>query len=118
MKIVNALLLAGSAQAFAPQASLATSKSALYDAATETATEMLDSSRASQPASSAFCNGLVGGEGPEPMPFISNGERTSVNFDPLGFTEVRWSVWNSRVPCLQLTICFRFVPKSNRGRRS
>lgn len=66
---------------------MATSKSALYDAATETATEMLDSSRASQPASSAFCNGLVGGEGPEPMPFNSNGERTSVNFDPLGFTE-------------------------------
>jgi hypothetical protein len=34
----------------------------------------------------AFANGLVGGEGPEPMPFTTAG--TSVNFDPAGFTEV------------------------------
>ena len=29
---------------------------------------------------------MVGGEGPEPMPFSSS--QTSVNFDPAGFAEV------------------------------
>ena len=33
-----------------------------------------------------FCNGYVGGAGPEPM-FI--GETGSKNFDPVGFCEVR-----------------------------
>jgi len=31
--------------------------------------------------------GMVGGEGPEPMPFAPT--QTSVNFDPAGFAEVR-----------------------------
>lgn len=56
--------LAGSASAFAP-VRLATSSNTL----------------------DAFANGYVGGEGPEPMPFSSQG--TSVNWDPCGFAEVR-----------------------------
>ncbi len=71
-KFTSALLaaLAGTAAAFAP---------------------------ASTPAKSThlneFANGLVGGEGPEPMPF-NFGEKTSKNFDPIGFSEVRNnSVW-------------------------
>ena len=38
-------------------------------------------------ASKAFADGMVGGEGPEPMPFVSG---SSVNFDPAGFAEVRF----------------------------
>ena len=38
-------------------------------------------------AVSEFANGLVGGEGPEPMPFNA-GAKTSKNFDPAGFSEV------------------------------
>lgn len=60
-----ALLIAaalGSASAFAP-ASVAR---------TETAVK-------------AFADGMVGGEGPEPMPFTT--QQTSKNFDPAGFAE-------------------------------
>ena len=57
--------LAGSASAFAP-VRLATSSNAL----------------------DAFANGYVGGEGPEPIPFSSQG--SSVNWDPCGFAEVRY----------------------------
>mmetsp|Transcript_30816 Transcript_30816/g.64939 ORF Transcript_30816/g.64939 Transcript_30816/m.64939 type:complete len:209 (+) Transcript_30816:125-751(+) len=41
-----------------------------------------------------FANGLVGGEGPEPMPF-NFGEKTSKNFDPIGFSEraPEWLNW-------------------------
>jgi len=41
----------------------------------------------------AFCNGYVGGEGPEPMPGTPTG--TSVNFDPAGFAErsPEWLPW-------------------------
>jgi len=41
----------------------------------------------------AFANGLVGGEGPEPMPFTTAG--TSKNFDPAGFAEraPEWLPW-------------------------
>jgi hypothetical protein len=35
-----------------------------------------------------FAKGMVGGEGPEPMPFNFGGEKTSKNFDPVGFSEV------------------------------
>lgn len=40
-----------------------------------------------------FCNGYVGGEGPEPMPGTPTG--TSVNFDPAGFAErsPEWLPW-------------------------
>jgi light-harvesting complex I chlorophyll a/b binding protein 4 len=42
---------------------------------------------------SAFANGLVGGEGPEPMPFTTT--KTSKNFDPAGFAERApdWVPW-------------------------
>lgn len=43
--------------------------------------------------SGVFCRGYVGGEGPEPM--LMPGFGTSVNFDPLGFTErsPEWVPW-------------------------
>jgi len=37
-------------------------------------------------AVNAFAEGMVGGEGPEPMPFTT--AKTSKNFDPAGFSEV------------------------------
>ena len=58
--------IAGSASAFAPQASVRSSTSL-----------------------NEFANGYVGGEGPEPIPFSS--QKSSVNWDPAGFTEV-WSL--------------------------
>lgn len=44
-------------------------------------------------AVNAFANGMVGGEGPEPMPFTT--QNTSVNFDPAGFAEraPEWLPW-------------------------
>ena len=41
----------------------------------------------------AFANGMVGGEGPEPMPFTT--ANTSKNFDPAGFAEraPEWLPW-------------------------
>ena len=64
MKTVAVLAaLAGSAAAFAPSQVEKTSTVA-----------------------NAFANGMVGGEGPEPMPFAPS--QTSVNFDPAGFAEV------------------------------
>eukprot|EP00980_Cylindrotheca_fusiformis_P027984 scaffold22575_cov141-Cylindrotheca_fusiformis.AAC.15 len=70
MKTVAFLALAGSASAFAPAQS-AKSSTVLNE----------------------FANGLVGGEGPEPIPFSSQG--TSVNFDPFGFAEraPEWLPW-------------------------
>lgn len=65
MKFLLVAALAGSAAAFSPAASV----------------------KQSSTVANAFANGLVGGEGPEPMPFTSKG--TSVNFDPVGFAEVR-----------------------------
>jgi hypothetical protein len=56
--------LAGSASAFAPS-SVVTSKTSI----------------------DAFAGGMVGSEGPEPMPFSKGG--TSKEFDPFGFTKVR-----------------------------
>uniref|UniRef100_A0A7S4N812 Plastid light harvesting protein n=1 Tax=Odontella aurita TaxID=265563 RepID=A0A7S4N812_9STRA len=50
-------------------------------------------SAGSSTAANAFANGMVGGEGPEPMPFTTAG--TSVNFDPCGFAEraPEWLPW-------------------------
>eukprot|EP00581_Thalassiosira_minuscula_P009852 CAMPEP_0183705830 /NCGR_PEP_ID=MMETSP0737-20130205/2833_1 /TAXON_ID=385413 /ORGANISM="Thalassiosira miniscula, Strain CCMP1093" /LENGTH=206 /DNA_ID=CAMNT_0025933087 /DNA_START=23 /DNA_END=643 /DNA_ORIENTATION=+ len=44
---------------------------------------------------SEFANGLVGGEGPEPMPFRWGGDKSSKNFDPVGFAErsPEWLNW-------------------------
>ena len=49
--------------------------------------------KSSSNALSAFANGYVGGEGPEPMPFTS--ANTSVDFDPCGFAEraPEWLPW-------------------------
>lgn len=63
-KIIVLLLSATSASAFAP-ASIAKSTNVV---------------------AKAFAGGLVGGEGPEPIPFTPS--RTSKNFDPVGFAEV------------------------------
>jgi hypothetical protein len=73
MKTVALFALAGSASAFAPAQSVKSST-----------------------ALNAFANGLVGGEGPEPIPFSSQG--TSVNFDPCGFAEVGF--FSARLFCL------------------
>jgi len=62
-KIIVLLLSATSASAFAP-ASIAKSTNVV---------------------AKAFAGGLVGGEGPEPIPFTPS--RTSKNFDPVGFAE-------------------------------
>lgn len=42
---------------------------------------------------SAFANDMVGGEGPEPMPFTTS--KSSANFDPAGFCEraPEWLPW-------------------------
>ncbi|KAI2501391.1 chlorophyll A-B binding protein [Fragilaria crotonensis] len=71
MKFLLVAALAGSAAAFSPAASV----------------------KQSSTVANAFANGLVGGEGPEPMPFTSKG--TSVNFDPVGFAEraPEWLPW-------------------------
>lgn len=44
---------------------------------------------------SEFANGLVGGEGPEPMPFNFAGEKNAKNYDPVGFSEraPEWLNW-------------------------
>lgn len=50
---------------------------------------MLSSTSTTSSALHEFANGLVGGEGPEPMPFNFAGDKTAKNFDPIGFAEVR-----------------------------
>lgn len=64
--------LAGSASAFAP-ASVANTKTSV----------------------NAFADGMIGSEGPEPMPFSTGG--TSKEFDPIGFATVRTSTRLTRV---------------------
>ena len=61
--LLTVAALAGSASAFAPASSVKSSTSL-----------------------NEFANGMVGGEGPEPIPFSSQG--SSVNWDPCGFAEV------------------------------
>jgi hypothetical protein len=65
--IIATMLSSGSVTAFAPPPMMTSSSSALHE----------------------FANGMVGGEGPEPMPFNFAGEKTAKNFDPIGFAEVR-----------------------------
>ena len=60
--------MAGTATAFAPSASSSAPKTSM--------------------TLNEFAKGMVGGEGPEPMPFNFGGEKTSKNFDPVGFSEV------------------------------
>jgi hypothetical protein len=68
--LLTVAALAGSASAFAP-ARVARSSTSLNE----------------------FARGYVGGEGPEPIPFSSQG--SSVNWDPVGFTEraPEWIPW-------------------------
>uniref|UniRef100_A0A7R9WPH0 Plastid light harvesting protein n=1 Tax=Craspedostauros australis TaxID=1486917 RepID=A0A7R9WPH0_9STRA len=69
--LMIAAALAGTASAFAPSQSAPKAVTSLNE----------------------FANGLVGGEGPEPIPFSSQG--SSVNWDPCGFTEraPEWVPW-------------------------
>jgi len=71
LKTTVLLLAAASASAFAP----------------------VSTTRSTNVVAKAFANGLVGGEGPEPIPFTAT--RTSKNFDPVGFTEraPEWLLW-------------------------
>jgi len=72
MKLAIFAATAGAAAAFAP----------------------VPATRATSSALGEFANGMVGGEGPEPMPF-NWGEKTSKNFDPVGFSEraPEWLNW-------------------------
>jgi len=68
--------MAGTATAFAPAAPSSAPKASIM-------------------ALNEFAKGMVGGEGPEPMPFNFGGEKTSKNFDPVGFSEraPEWLNW-------------------------
>lgn len=68
-------VMAGSAAAFAPS-----------PIATKTTASSLNE----------FAKGMVGSEGPEPMPF-NWGEKTSKNFDPVGFSEVSFALKNDMI---------------------
>lgn len=73
----------GSASAFVP-AGVSNSNTRLHsDVAVEEAVEPV----------AQFCNGYVGGEGPEPIPFSSS--KSSTNWDPAGFTTraPEWIPW-------------------------
>merc|ERR1719319_766795 len=68
---------------------------ALLLASLASASAFAPSSFVAQPSTkaNAFADGMVGGEGPEPMPFTT--ASTSVNFDPCGFSEraPEWLPW-------------------------
>lgn len=78
--LLAAAVLAGSANAFAPSASMRASTKLFEDAVAEAEPE-------AAPAEPAFCLGYVGGEGPEPIPFAGINQ-SSVNWDPLDFAGV------------------------------
>jgi len=78
--LLAAAVLAGSASAFAPSASMRASTKLFEDAVAEAEPE-------AAPAEPAFCLGYVGGEGPEPIPFAGISQ-SSVNWDPLDFAGV------------------------------
>ncbi|KAL7544296.1 hypothetical protein ACHAWF_007683 [Thalassiosira exigua] len=64
-------------------------------AATASAFAPAPAARTSTTSVSEFAGGMVGSEGPEPMPFNFGGEKTSKNFDPVGFSEraPEWLSW-------------------------
>lgn len=92
--------LAGSAAAFAPQVRTVRYQTVVNEAAEaaapveeiEEVAEVTETPAAAT-ASTAFAGGMVGGEGPEPMPFTT--ANSSVNFDPAGFIErsPEWLPW-------------------------
>jgi len=95
MKLFLASAVVGLATAFNPIAnSMVRSKVSLNEATTAVEGEAPASvpEPAPKPVSKEFCNGWVGGEGPEPMPFTTS---TSVNWDPCGFVErsPEWLPW-------------------------
>jgi hypothetical protein len=72
-------------------------KTVLLAAAVASASAFAPSSNsvASNTVAHAFANGMVGGEGPEPMPFNWTGNKNAVNYDPCGFAEraPEWLPW-------------------------
>ena len=66
-----------------------------------------------------FANGLVGGESVEPMPFRPDGPKNAANFDPAGFTEVRyvafrrWTMAFLRWRECMMSACMSFEPLFN-----
>jgi len=100
MKTTVATILAtlGSAVAFSPAAlNVRVNTQVFSDAVIEEAApvpvEEPEPVPEPEPVSLGFCRGYVGGEGPEPMPFTAG--LTSINFDPVGFTEraPEWVPW-------------------------
>ena len=87
--------MAGTATAFAPAAPSSLSK-------------------ASMMALNEFAKGMVGGEGPEPMPFNFGGEKTSKNFDPVGFSEVSFFSLSSRSIIWSFGVAFIFAAGCDR----
>jgi len=58
----------------------------------------------------AFANGMVGSDGPEPMPFRPGPDKSAKDFDPAGFTTVRWPCVTMKMSlkCLNLTCVLLF----------
>jgi len=88
MKLLLASAVVGLAAAFAPASVSQSSKVSLNEATTNVA----ESAPPAAKGKKEFCNGWVGGEGPEPMPFTTT---TSINWDPAGFAErsPEWLPW-------------------------
>merc|ERR1719491_208458 len=97
-------LVTGSTSAFAPSGISQFNTKLRADVAVEEAVEDSVETVEDEPVEEAapvskvlvpgvFCNGYVGGEGPEPIPFSLS--TTSVNWDPAGFTEraPEWVPW-------------------------
>jgi len=97
-------LVTGSTSAFAPSGISQFNTKLRADVAVEEAVEDPVETVEDEPVEEAapvskvlvpgvFCNGYVGGEGPEPIPFSLS--TTSVNWDPAGFTEraPEWVPW-------------------------
>lgn len=76
--------------------SIPTMKLAVFAATVASAAAFAPGVRTSTTSSvHAFANGMVGSEGPEPMPFTPTGNQSSKNFDPAGFAERApdWLPW-------------------------
>ncbi len=95
LKLALSLALLSASSAFSPALSSRTGFSLRSDAATDSAetVEAATPARSKPTIPGGFCRGYVGGEGPEPMPLSPGG--TSVNFDPVGFSEraPEWVPW-------------------------
>lgn len=97
--LLLASALAGSASAFTP-AALSQQKTALFSdvGVAEPVTVVEEIPEAPEPEATkpeGFCQGMVGGEGPEPVIFST--QFSSVDFDPAGFAEVNTQYRNSAI---------------------